>query len=231
MTRRTAPNEGAMAVMKKPVIWTVTLTLALAAPLAAQQPGAEGEDDAPRWMVTAYAGGLGIDDGELDGVGMTSEASAVFGARLGYAFARNWAIEASYGYAGLDGTSEGFGAVDGRLHLYHVDLDFLAPDSARAQVVLSAGIGGVRYAYDEFERRGVLLQGQSWAHELVMTLGGGLLVHVSERFGLRAEARDVIQFCSAEAEPIDETHDFSHCPLGDATLHNPELSGGILLRF
>lgn len=217
--------------MKRPVIWTVALSLALAAPLAAQQPGAESEDDGHRWMATVYAGGIGIDDGELDEVGMTSEASALFGARLGYRFARNWAIEASYGYAGLDGTSEGFGAVDGRLHLYHADLDFLAPDSARAQVLLSAGVGGVRYSYDSFERRGVRLEGESWAHELVVTLGGGLLVHLSDRFGLRAEARDVIQFCSAEAEPIDETHDFSHCPLGDATLHNPELSGGILLRF
>jgi hypothetical protein len=45
------------------------------------------------------------------------------------------------------------------------------------------------------------------------------------------EARDDVQFCSAEAEPIDETHDFSHCPLDDKILHNPELSGGVLFRF
>jgi hypothetical protein len=215
-------------------IWTLGFLILLSAPVGAQQPVAPVDtlgSDEERWFLTGYAGSFGVAEGELDEVGMTTDASVMFGARLGYRFKPQWAIEASYGYTSLDATSEGFGAVDGRLHLYHADLVFLAPDSARAQLALSAGVGGMRYAYDEFERRGVLLQGESWAHELVISLGAGVIVNLGRHFGLRLDARDHVQFCSAESEPIDETHDFSHCPLEDKVLHNPELSGGFLLRF
>ena len=212
--------------------WTIGLLVALAAPAAAQDRGTETTTpDTLRWMATAYAGSFGVADDELAGVGMTTDAGAVFGARLGYRFKPRWAVEASYGYASLDATSEGFGSVDGRLHLYHAGLMFLTPASARAQVAIFAGAGGMRYAYDEFERRGVLLQGESWAHELILSFGAGLVVNLGHHAGLRVEARDHVQFCSAEAEPIDETTDFSHCPLDDAVLHNPEVSGGLLLRF
>lgn len=212
---------------------TLAFVFFLCAPLAAQDPGVRDADDdaSPRWFLTGYGGSLGIADDELDEVGMTTDASAIFGARLGYRFKPNWAIEASYGHASLDGTSEGFGDVEGRLHLYHADLVFLAPSSARAQVAISAGAGGMHYSYDEFERRGVLLQGESWAHELIVSLGAGLIVSLGEHAGLRFDARDHVQFCSAEAEPIDETSDFSHCPLDDTVLHNPEFSGGVLVRF
>lgn len=217
-------------------LWTIGLLAALAAPAAAQDGGRESlaadtlASDR-RWLATLYAGSFGIADDELSTVGMTSDAGAVFGARVGYRFKPRWALEASYGYAALDGTSDGFGAVDGRLHLYHAGLVFLAPAAGRAQVAISAGAGGMRYAYDEFERRGVLLQGESWAHELIVSLGAGVVVNLGPRAGLRVEARDHVQFCSAEAEPIDETTDFSHCPLDDTLLHNPEVSGGLLLRF
>ena len=214
--------------------WTIgLLVVALAAPLRAQEPESSTADtlNSPRWFVTVYVGSFGIADDELEGVGMTSDAGAIVGGRLGYRFATHWALEGSYGTASLDGTSEGFGPVDGRLHLYHGALVFFAPADGRAQIALSAGAGGMRYAYDEFERRGVLLQDESWAHELVLPLGAGLVVNLGSRAGLRVEARDVVQFCSAETEPIDETTDFSHCPLDDKVLHNPELSGGILLRF
>lgn len=212
--------------------WTIGLLVALAAPAAAQDRGTgTTTPDSLRWMATAYAGSFGVADDELRGVGMTTDAGPVFGARLGYRFKPRWAVEASYGYASLDATSEGFGSVDGRLHLYHAGLVFLAPASARAQVALSAGAGGMRYAYDEFERRGVLLQGESWAHELIVSLGAGLVVNLGRHAGVRVEVRDHVQFCRAEDEPIDETTDFSHCPLDDAVLHNPEVSGGLLMRF
>jgi hypothetical protein len=220
--------------MAMKTIWTLGFLILLSAPLAAQRPAATADtlgSDEDRWLLTGYAGTFGVADEELDEVGMTTDASVMFGARLGYLFNPHWAIEASYGYTSLDATSDGFGNVDGRLHLYHADLVFLTPDSARAQVTLSAGVGGVRYAYDEFERRGVLLQGESWAHELVVSLGAGVIVSLGQHFGLRLDARDHVQFCSAESEPIDETHDFSHCPLEDKILHNPEFSGGVLLRF
>lgn len=209
------------------IMLALVLLITPSAPLMAQQ---ESEGN-PRWFLTGYAGSFGIADDELDAVGMTSDASVMLGARLGYLIKPRWAIEASYGYASLDATSEGFGDVEGRLHLYHADLVFLAPESARAQVALSAGVGAMHYAYDEFERRGVLLQGESWAHEMVVSLGAGLILNLGRHAGLRVEARDDVQFCSAETAPIDETHDFSHCPLDDKVLHNPELSGGVLLRF
>jgi hypothetical protein len=213
--------------------WSLGLLILISAPLAAQEPGARdtGNDEDPRWFLTAYAGSLGVADDELDEVGMTTDASAMFGARLGYRFHPHWGFEASYGDASLDATSDGFGDVDGRLHLYHGDIVFLAPDSSRARVAITAGVGAMRYAYDEFERRGVLLQGESWAHEMVISLGAGLIVDLGEHAGLRVDARDHVQFCSAESEPIDETHDFSHCPLDDTVLHNPEFSGGVLVRF
>lgn len=214
----------------------LVLLVTLSSPLAAQQRASEVEPDTlsseyPRWFVTGYAGSFGIADEELDEVGMTTDASIMFGARVGYRFKPRWAIEASYGHASLDATSVGFGDVNGRLHLYHADLVLIMPDSARAQVALSAGVGAMHYAYDEFERRGVLLQGESWAHEMVVSMGAGLIVNLGRNAGLRVEARDDVQFCSAEAEPIDETHDFSHCPLDDKVLHNLELTGGVLLRF
>jgi hypothetical protein len=213
---------------------TLVFLIAMAGPLSAQQEGMEVDPASSgnlRWLLTGYVGSFGIADDELDEVGMTTEASTLFGARLRYLFRSQWAIEASYGHASLDATSEGFGDVDGRLHLYHADLVFLAPESARAQVALSAGVGGMHYAYDEFERRGVLLQGESWAHEMLVSLGAGLIVNISRHAGIRLEARDIVQLCSAESEPIDETHDFSHCPLDDTVLHNTAFSGGVLLRF
>ena len=216
------------------ILLTLVVLIAMTAPLSAQPEGMGADpasSDDLRWLLTGYVGSLGIADDELDEVGMTTEASTLFGARLGYRFRPRWAIEASYGYASLDATSQGFGEVDGRLHLYHADLVFFAPESARAQVALSAGMGGMHYAYDEFERRGVLLQGESWAHEMLVTLGAGLIVNLGRHAGVRVEARDIVQFCSAESEPIDETHDFSHCPLDDTVLHNPAFSGGVLLRF
>lgn len=216
------------------ILLMLVILIAMTTPLSAQ-PAGIGADPASsddlRWLLTGYAGSLGIADDELDAVGMTTEASTLFGARLGYLFRPRWAVEASYGHASLDATSEGFGEVDGKVHLYHADLVFLAPESARAQVALSAGMGGMHYAYDEFERRGVLLQGESWAHEMLVSLGAGLIVNLGRHAGVRVEARDIVQFCSAESEPIDETHDFSHCPLDDAVLHNPAFSGGVLLRF
>src|SRR5688500_4066026 len=123
----------------------IMLTLAL---LGALWSPVEGQVSAPsdttpeysRWFVTGYAGSFAIADDELDGVGMTTDASVLLGARLAYRITPRWAIEASYGHASLDGTSEGFGEVDGRLHLYHAGLVFLAPDSATAQVALSAGV-------------------------------------------------------------------------------------------
>jgi hypothetical protein len=216
------------------ILLTLVVLIAMTAPLSAQPEGMgadQASSDDLRWLLTGYVGSLGIADDELDEVGMTTEASTLFGARLGYRFRPRWAIEASYGHASLDATSEGFGEVDGRLHLYHADLVFLAPESARAQVALSAGMGGMHYAYDEFERRGVLLQGESWAHEMLVSLGAGLIVNLGRHAGMRVEARDIVQFCSAESEPIDETHDFSHCPLADTVLHNLAFSGGVLLRF
>lgn len=214
------------------IILTLALLGAFWSPLAGQVSApSDTTREYPRWFVTGYAASFAIADDELDGVGMTTDSSILLGARIAYRITPRWAIEASYGHAALDGTSEGFGEVDGRLHLYHADLVFLAPDSATAQLALSAGAGGMHYAYDEFERRGILLQGESWANELVVSLGAGLIVNLGRRAGLRVEARDDVQFCGAEAEPIDETHDFSHCPLDDKILHNPELSGGVLFRF
>ena len=214
------------------IVLTLALLGALWSPLEAQVSApSDTSTGYPNWFVTGYAGSFAIADDELDGVGMTTDASVLLGARIAYLLTSRWAIEASYGHASLDATSEGFGDVDGGLHLYHAGLVFLVPDSATAQVALSAGAGGMHYSYEEFERRGVLLQGESWANELAVSLGAGLLVNLGRHAGLRVEARDDIQFCSAEAEPIDETNDFSHCPLEDKVLHNPELSGGILFRF
>ena len=214
------------------ILLTLAMLGALRSPLEGQESAlSDATPGYSRWFLTGYVGSLALADDELDGVGMTADASVLLGARLAYRITPRWAIEASYGHASLDATSEGFGDVDGRLHLYHAGLVFLAPDSATAQLALSAGAGGMHYSYDEFERRGVLLQGESWANELVVSLGAGLIVNLGGRAGLRVEARDDVQFCSAEAEPIDETHDFSHCPLDDQILHNPELSGGVLLRF
>lgn len=210
---------------------TLAMLAALWSPVAAQVRASSDTMGFPRWFATAYAGSFAIADDELDGVGMTTDASVLLGARLAYKLTPRWAIEASYGHASLDATSEGFGEVDGRLHLYHAGLVFLAPDSALAQVSLSAGAGGMHYAYDEFERQGILLQDESWANELLLSVGAGVIVNLGRHAGLRVEARDDVQFCSAEEEPIEQTDDFSHCPLDDKVLHNPELSGGVLLRF
>ncbi len=213
------------------IMLTLAIVGALWSPAAAQDIATDSAPEYPRWFLTGYAGSFAIADDELDAVGMTTDASALLGARLAYRLTPRWALEASYGHASLDATSEGFGDVDGRLHLYHADLVFLAPDFAAVQVALSAGAGGMHYSYDEFERRGILLQGESWASELVVSLGAGVIVNLGRHAGLRVEARDAIQFCSAEAAPIDETSDFSHCPLDDKVLHNPAFSGGVLLRF
>lgn len=207
--------------------------LALPAALAAQE-GSAG--DGP-WTLGAYAGVLRIDDGELSGVGMEIDSPVlVLGGRAAYRFSERWEIEGGYGYASLTATSEPeTGEVDGQLHQYHGALVYLVP-AGRARFRLTGGVGGMRYSYDPFMRRNdqgevVELEDTSWGHELVVLLGAGLGVDAGERFELRADVLDRVQFCNGEGKPINETGDFSHCPLDSAVLSNLELTGGIAFRF
>lgn len=235
------------------IVLSAGLLMGLPTTSIAQRAGASsepaGRDTLPpeirRWEITPYAGALWVDDGELGGVGMEIDAPvALFGVRFAYRLDRAWRIGASYGYAGLTATADSaqvagsapLQSLDGRLHTYDVTIDWSAPSEARARVVLTTGVGAVHYAYDPFVRRNpvderVRLVDESWAHELVLLVGAGLEVDAGDRAAVRLDVRDHLQFCRAEGTPINETEDFSHCPLDDAVLGNVELSGGIAIRF
>lgn len=215
--------------------------LALPAGLAGQEASGSSQAwdrDSTPWTLGVYAGAFLIDDDELPPVGMELDSPVVvFGARLGYRMADHWEIEGGYGYSSLTATSEAeTGEIDGQLHLYHGVLNYVAPAVSRARVRLSGGLGGMYYSYDAFDRRDaagevVELVDTSWANELVLLFGIGFEVDAGERVAFRADARDHLQFCSAEDTPINETEDFSHCPLDSAVLSNPEFTGGIVFRF
>ena len=201
--------------------------------------------DTLSWYVTPYAGAFLINDDELGGVGMELDSPVVlFGARLGYRFHPNWTVEGSYGYGSLTAEADSAAVagtaplqeVDGSLHAYSAAFNYTAPRNAQARVILTAGAGGMRYSYDPFTRRNPAderaeLVDTSWANEFVLLFGAGFEVDAGERVAFRFDARDHLQFCNAEDEPINETDDFSHCPLDGATLSNLEFSGGLTIRF
>lgn len=236
--------------MRTMQVKTILLTLGLVTVGvgAARGQRAAGPDtvaaDTRRWSVSPYAGVLSIADDELAGVGMEIDPPVLLGVRAAYRFHSNWGIEASYGYGSLSAKADSarmagtasLQEVDGVLHVYDATIQYRAPRDARARLLLSAGVGGMRYSYDPFVRRNpaderVRLIDTSWANELVVPLAAGLEIDVGEPVGLRFDLRDRIQFCRAEAPPINETEDFSHCPLDDAALSNVELSGGVTIRF
>lgn len=205
---------------------------------ARAQETADERADTLRWHVTPYAGVFLINDDELGDVGMELDSPVfLFGARVGYRFHPSWWLEGSYGYAPLTATSEEeAGEIDGDLHVYNATLTWMAPRDARARILLSGGAGGMRYSYDEFSRRNpagemVQLVGTSWANELALVFGVGVEVDAGERVAVRVDARDHLQFCNEEDEPINETEDFSHCPLDSTVLANPEFTGGLVIRF
>lgn len=216
---------------------------------AAQTPGTRATTSAGtqgfRWSVTTFLGALRVEDGELDAVGMTIDSPTIpFGARIGYRFHPAWRVEGSYGYASLSATADSARVVgsrplqnvDGTLHVYDLTLQYEALPWSRARVLLSAGAGGMRYEYDPFTRRNpegerVRLVDGSWAHEFTLILGAGLEVEIGERTAFRLDGRDRIQFCNAEEEPINESRTFSHCPLDDAVLNNPELAAALSIRL
>lgn len=226
----------------RPRFW-FALTIALTTVLAGSARAQDDYDDEPdslRWSITPYAGVFLINDDELGGVGMELDSPVpIFGARVGYLLSEHWEVEAGYGYAPLSATSEEEASeIDGDLHVYHGTFGYLAParGEGRARVRLSAGLGGMRYSYDAFMRRNeagdvVELIDTSWANELVLLFGAGFEVDAGERVAFRADARDHAQFCNEEDVPINETEDFSHCPLDSTVLGNPEFTGGLVIRF
>lgn len=246
-----------MSVKSTFVCGFVTFMIILVGPLRAQAQDTTGmradieaqaesaSADTLPWYITPYVGAFLINDDELGGVGMELDSSVViFGARIGYRFDPNWSVEGSYGYSPLTATADSarvagtapLQEVDGSLHVYGATFNFMAPSEGRARVILSAGGGGMYYTYDPFTRRHpdneiAELVDDSWANEFDLILGAGFEVDAGERVAFRFDARDHVQFCRAEEQPIDRTEDFSHCPLDDAVLSNFEFSGGLTIRF
>lgn len=209
--------------------------------LAGHAVPASGQDEEPAsttrveeehpWYVMPNAGAFLLDDGDLGEVGMASDPTFIVGVRAGYVIDERWSVEGSYGYSPLNGSSAGFGDIDGGLHVYYGAVNYALLEEESTRVFLSGGLGAMRYSYDEFERRGVLLQDVSWANEVILPLGVGIEFGSHERVSLRFDGKYHVQFCRAEDEPIDETEDFSHCPLDDTVLWNPEITGGITIRL
>lgn len=196
--------------------------------------------DSFRWAAGPYVGVFSIEDKEMEGIGMTADAGVIFGARVTRLFDNpHWEAELGVGFGPLSAQSEAQEAeIDGNLFTYHGTVGYLMP-AARDGAVrfrLNGGVGAMYYSYDEFTRFNeagddVDLIGTSWANEFVILLGAGVEFDAGERIAFRVDARDHVQFCRAEDQPINETEDFSHCPLDDTIQHNPEFSGGVMFRF
>jgi hypothetical protein len=194
--------------------------------------------DSFRWAAGPYVGGFWIEDKEMEDIGMTADAGVIFGARVTRRFDNpHWEAELGFGYGPLSAESDAQEAeIDGNLFTYHGAVGYLAPARGKVRFRLTGGVGAMYYSYDEFSRLNeagddVDLIDTSWANEFVILLGAGVEFDAGERIAFRVDARDHVQFCRAEDQPINETEDFSHCPLDDTVLSNPEFTVGLMYRF
>ncbi len=183
------------------------------------------------WTVNPYAGVYLADDSglkdasSLEGVDISIDPAFLVGGRLGYMSGSNWGFAAAYGYSPVTASLSGFGEsadVDVKAHLYYGEVEYTFPTSGPASVFVAAGAGGIFLKADippELAEPG----DEDSSNNLLVNLGAGLRWSVNDRWAVRADAKDHIQFCKMEKSDTE----FSICPDDDKALNNFEISGGL----
>jgi hypothetical protein len=185
------------------------------------------------FTVNPYVGVLIADDGGLndaaEGLGgeVSIDPALLAGARVGFTTGSNLGFEAGYGYSPLkvDFSESGDAfELDTKAHLFYGAVNYTFPSESQAKFFISAGAGGIMIKADDE----TLFEGaESSSTDLLVNLGGGLLWSVNDRWAIRVDAKDHIEFCKA-AETVD---DFSACPLDDKALNHIEVSGGVSIQL
>ena len=176
------------------------------------------------FYVSPYVGVFLFDDESLTDVASVEvDLGAILGARVGYAFARSWQIEAGYGFAGLStepsefqggGDPEELADIDAHL-LYGAINYLLTYEEIPTALLLTAG-GGVMILDPDVE-------GADNTTDPMLELGAGFTHPVRDWISIRGEARDHIVFCDGPEFDFES----SACPGGDETLHNIEVSAAL----
>lgn len=196
---------------------SLAMTAVLASTAAAQ---------APRFHVSPTVGFFLFDDDAItEAVGVEVEPAVIFGARLGYAFARSWQVEGGYGYAPLSTEPAQFQEGDPELELADLDahvlyaaINYLLTYAENPTAFLLSAGGGIMILNPEV--------GDSSTDPMI-DFGVGFTHPLSDRISIRGEARDHMVFCGAP----DFNFESSACPLDDETLHNFEVSASLQFWF
>lgn len=161
-----------------------------------------------------YAGVLVYDDGELEAQGIEVDIGPVVGARVGFALARSWQIEAAYGFAPMSTEPSDFSDDDVDLgdlnaHIFYGAINYLLGyEGNPTRLLLAAGAGGVIMDPEPGSRTGSFL----------IDFGVGFTHPVRDWITFRGEVRDHVTFCSAPE---------TGCPTDDDVLHHLEISAGL----
>ncbi|MFN2383124.1 MAG: outer membrane protein [Gemmatimonadota bacterium] len=183
-----------------------------------------------RFTFSPFVGIHFQDDGALraaQGEGEPEEAFSVdpgrlLGARFGVVLLERLGIEATAGFAKLNGEAENIGDfdfdnVEGDFSMFSVNARLNLSPGDRLNVFLTGGVGGATTDFDLREVDSVT--------DLLVTAGGGVSYPLTSLVSLRADVQSVVEFCQ---EPDQE--EFGPC-LEDATLTHIETSGGVEFTF
>lgn len=173
--------------------------------------------------VNPFAGVLVVDDGGIEDLGLSVDASAMVGGVLGFALSPNWEVAAAYGFAPATAEEMEEGELletDVDIHAYFAAANYIFSSESDVKFLLSGGLGGIVLDTAEAE--------VDPSHDFLLNFGAGVRWIANERFALQGVVRDHVQFCKAVDEDVDEV---SACPLDDEALNHAEVSGGILILF
>jgi len=177
--------------------------------------------EARRFNVGPYVGVFLLDDEQLTEVAAVEvDPGVILGARMGFALAKSWQLEAGYGFAGLKTEPSEFDedappdlVADLDTHLLYGAINYLLAyrDNPTA-LVLTAGAGVLILDPEAFDR----------STDPMLELGAGFTHPIRTWITFRGDARDHVSFCS-----VPDSGESSACPGGDEVLHNFEVSGGL----
>jgi len=176
---------------------------------------------ARRFNVGPYVGIFLLDDEQLTDVAAVEvNPGIILGARLGYALAESWQVEAAYGFAGLETEPSEFDedapedlVADLDAHLLYGAINYLlAYRESPTALLLTAGFGALILDPEVGDV----------STDPMVELGAGFTHPLRTWITIRGDARDHMSFCSAP-----DAGESSACPSGDELLHNFEVSGAL----
>lgn len=175
------------------------------------------------WEVTPFAGAVSFDDD------LFLNTTAGFGARLGYNFTDNWALEGTFNYTpgadldlGVD-NDEDLNLPQTTVMLAHANLNYnLLLNESKLVPFLTAGGGLANFNVDNDDN---IDEDSETDGEI--NAGGGLKLFLSETVALRGDVRNHWIFASIPNQDSGDTDDEADAE----STSNLEFSAGVTFNF